>query len=183
MRRKIRIWCAACSSGQEPYSLAMVLKNNEARLAGWNIEIVATDLSTKILDQAQNAIYSQFEVQRGMPVTYLVKYFTKLDDNRWQVKDDIRKMVNFRKLNLIEPMPMMSGFDVIFCRNVLIYFDPPTKREIVEKLGKASADDGMLYLGSAETLYNLSESYYSVTGYPGLYSRRADIFEKQAVTA
>ncbi len=127
----IRIWSAACSSGQEPYTLAMTMKENAAKWAGVKFEIIATDLSKEILDQARAGKYSQFEVQRGMPITMLVKYFTQTGDC-WTIKDDIKNMVKFSSFNLLDSMDQFGTFDCIFCRNVLIYFDQPTKAKILE---------------------------------------------------
>ncbi|MCK5575129.1 MAG: protein-glutamate O-methyltransferase CheR, partial [Sphingomonadales bacterium] len=124
-RKRIRIWCAAASSGQEPYSIALTFKENAAEWAGWNIEIVATDICNKVLNKAQDGEYSQFEVQRGLPVTLMMKYFEQKGDV-WKISDEIRKMVTFKYLNLLHPFAGMGVFDVIFCRNVLIYFDQAT---------------------------------------------------------
>ena len=121
-RKSIRIWCAACSTGQEPYSLAMCLKEMSAALAGWRIEIIATDLSQEVLEKSRAGIYSQFEVQRGLPIQMLVKYFKQIGE-LWQINADIRAMVQHRQLNLLHDFFQLGTFDVIFCRNVLIYFD------------------------------------------------------------
>jgi chemotaxis protein methyltransferase CheR len=149
--RAIRIWSAACSSGQEPYSLAMILTEQRALLANWRIEILATDLSTEILEKAQAGLYSQFEVQRGLPIQLLVKYFKQQGD-RWQIDPAIRAMVNFRQLNLLDDFAALGRFDVIFCRNVLIYFDQPTKTLVLNRLSRQMAPDGHLYLGGADKL-------------------------------
>jgi chemotaxis protein methyltransferase CheR len=125
-RRRIRIWCAAASTGQEPYSLAMSLKEMGDRISGWHIEIVATDLCSEVLERARSGIYSQFEVQRGLPIALLLKYFTKAGDN-WQIAPGVRAMVHFRRLNLIGDFAHLGVFDVVFCRNVLLYFDQETK--------------------------------------------------------
>src|ERR1700728_1880825 len=124
--RHIRIWSAAASSGQEPYSLAMTIKELEDTLAGWRIEIIATDLSSSVLRKAQAGIYSQFEVQRGLPIALLIKYFSKTGD-MWQIAPELRAMVKFRQFNLLSDFSTLGVFDLIFCRNVLIYFDQPTK--------------------------------------------------------
>src|SRR6476469_11167130 len=125
-RKSIRIWCAAGSTGQEPYSLAMSLKEMGAALAGWRVEIIATDLSTEVLEKSKAGIYSQFEVQRGLPIQMLVKYFAQVGDT-WQIAPDIRAMLQFRALNLLADFINLGRFDVVFCRNVLIYFDQETK--------------------------------------------------------
>ena len=167
--KTIRIWSAACSSGQEPYSLAMILTEQRAQLAGWRIEILATDLSTEILDKAQAGMYSQFEVQRGLPIQLLVKYFKQQGD-RWQVDEAIRKMVQFRPFNLLDDMAPLGRFDVVFCRNVLIYFDQPTKASVLGKIGRQMAPDGYLYLGGAETVLGISDKLQPVADNRGIYN-------------
>ena len=134
-RRSIRIWCAAGSTGQEPYSLAMCLKEMGAALAGWRIEILATDLSRDVLEKSKAGIYSQFEVQRGLPIQFLVKYFTQSGET-WQIKPELRAMVQHRQLNLLHDFSQLGIFDVIFCRNVLIYFDQDTKVRIFRPLSR-----------------------------------------------
>ena len=134
-RKSIRIWCAAGSTGQEPYSLAMCLKEMSAALAGWRVEIIATDLSQEVLEKSKAGIYSQFEVQRGLPIQMLVKYF-KQNGEFWQINPDIRAMVQHRQLNLLHDFSQLGAFDVIFCRNVLIYFDQDTKINIFGRLAK-----------------------------------------------
>lgn len=167
--RRFRIWSAACSSGQEPYTLAMLLKEHEAKLQGWKIEIVATDLSNQILDKARAGLYSQFEVQRGLPITLLVKYF-KQTGERWQIDDGVRKMVTFQKFNLLDDMKPLGRFDVVFCRNVLIYFDPPTKTKILSNIADLMPADGFLYLGGAETVLGTSDRFQVLTGQRGIYT-------------
>ena len=166
--RSIRIWSAACSSGQEPYSLAMILSEQRAQLAGWRIEIVATDLSTDVLDKAKAGLYSQFEVQRGLPIQLLIKYFKQQGD-RWQIDEAIRAMVQFRQFNLLDEMAPLGRFDVVFCRNVLIYFDQPTKATVLERLGRQMAPDGYLYLGGAETVLGITERLQPVPENRGIY--------------
>jgi chemotaxis protein methyltransferase CheR len=167
--RSIRIWSAACSSGQEPYSLAMILSEQRAQLAGWRIDILATDLSTEILDKAQAGLYSQFEVQRGLPIQFLVKYF-KQQGERWQIDPAIRSMVHFKQVNLLDDMAALGRFDVIFCRNVLIYFDQPTKTLVLDRLSRQMAPDGHLYLGGAETVLGISARLQPVPDNRGIYS-------------
>jgi chemotaxis protein methyltransferase CheR len=167
-QRTFRVWSAACSSGQEPYTLAMLLKENASKLAGWRIEIVATDLSNEILDKAREGLYSQFEVQRGLPIGLLVKYFKQVGD-RWQIDAGIRQMVKFQQFNLLNNPSALGRFDVIFCRNVLIYFDPPTKTVVLGKLADLLAEDGFLYLGGAETVLGMSDRFALMPGQRGLY--------------
>jgi chemotaxis protein methyltransferase CheR len=167
-RRSIRIWSAACSSGQEPYTLAMLLAEQQAKLAGWTIDIVATDLSTEILDKAQAGLYSQFEVQRGLPIQYLMKYF-KQQGERWQIDQAIRNRVRFRVFNLLEEPGSLGGFDVIYCRNVLIYFDQPTKTVVLDRLSRIIAADGYLFLGGAETVLGISDKFHAAPENRGVY--------------
>jgi chemotaxis protein methyltransferase CheR len=167
-RRHLRIWSAASSTGQEPYSIAMCLKEKAAELAGWRIEIVATDLSQEVLEKSRAGIYSQFEVQRGLPIQLLVKYFTQNGD-LWQINSDIRSMVQYRQLNLLQDFSHLGKFDIIFCRNVLIYFDQPTKLSIFERLAKMMEPDGMLMLGAAETVVGMTDAFKPYPDRRGLY--------------
>lgn len=156
--RKLKIWCAASSTGQEPYSLAMLINEAFPSVVDWPVEITATDISQLMLERAGDAIYSQFEVQRGLPVQYLVKYFEQ-HPKGWRIKDKIRERVHFRKLNLLDNFSILGTFDVIFCRNVLIYFDQATKRGILERMAKMLAPDGYLVLGAAETVLGITEAF------------------------
>jgi chemotaxis protein methyltransferase CheR len=167
-RKQLRIWSAASSTGQEPYSIAMCLKERAAELAGWRIEIVATDLSQEVLEKSKAGIYSQFEVQRGLPIQLLVKYFTQ-NGEFWQLNSDIRGMVSHRQLNLLQDFSHLGKFDVIFCRNVLIYFDQPTKLSIFERLAKMIEADGMLMLGAAETVVGITDAFRPYPDRRGLY--------------
>ncbi|HZH28383.1 MAG TPA: protein-glutamate O-methyltransferase [Azospirillaceae bacterium] len=167
-RRHIRIWSAACSSGQEAYSLAMLLMEEKAKLAGWRIEIVGTDLSTEMVERARSGIYTQFEVQRGLPITLLVKHFKQVGD-KWQVSQDLRNMVQFREYNLLTDLSPLGQFDVVFCRNVLIYFDQPTKAKVLEAIARQMPHDGVLYLGGAETVLGITERFKPMDGQRGLY--------------
>jgi chemotaxis protein methyltransferase CheR len=167
--RRIRIWCAAASTGQEPYSLAMSLKEMASLVAGWRIEILATDLSNEVLEKARAGIYSQFEVQRGLPITLLVKYFAQIGDT-WQIAPDIRSMVQFRQLNLIDDFAHLGVFDVVFCRNVLIYFNQETKTRVLDRVARVIDRDGYLALGAAETVVGLTESFKPIHDRRGLYA-------------
>lgn len=167
-RRQIRIWCAAASTGQEPYSIAMCLKELGARLAGWRIEIVGTDISNEVLERAKAGVYSQFEVQRGLPIQHLLKYFTQNGDT-WTISPDLRAMVQWKKFNLLESFAALGQFDVVFCRNVLIYFDQPTKSDILNRIAKVMPPDGYLMLGAAETVVGLTEAFKPVADRRGLY--------------
>ena len=167
-RKTLRIWCAAGSTGQEPYSLAMCLKEMSAATAGWRIEILATDLSQEVLEKSKAGIYSQFEVQRGLPIQMLVKYFKQVGEF-WQLNADIRAMVQHRQLNLLHDFSQLGVFDVIFCRNVLIYFDQETKINIFNRLVKTNEPDGFLVLGAAETVVGLTDVFKPYPERRGLY--------------
>ena len=147
--RRIRIWCAAASTGQEPYSLAMLLHEAGPLLSGWSVEILATDISAEVVERARSGLYTQFEVQRGLPVRLLLKYFTQVGKN-WQLSPAIRSAVKFRPLNLLRNFAELGAFDVIFCRNVLIYFDTPTKTEVLRRLARSLNPGGAVLLGAAE---------------------------------
>ena len=166
--KRIRIWCAACSSGQEPYSLAMMFSELGAKVAGWRLEIVGTDISKTILERARRAEYSQFEVQRGLPITMLVKYFEQKGE-AWHLKADIKNKVSFREFNLLENPRSLGQFDVVFCRNVLIYFDHATKAEILARIAGVMPADGHLFLGGAETVLGVSDKFAAAPGLRGIY--------------
>jgi len=167
-RKLVRIWSAASSTGQEPYSIAMCLKEKAAQLAGWRFEIIATDLSQEVLEKSKAGIYSQFEVQRGLPIQLLVKYFTQTGE-LWQINADIRGMVQHRPLNLLQDFSHLGKFDVIFCRNVLIYFDQETKVNIFERMSKIAEPDGMLMLGAAESVVGITTVFKPYPYRRGLY--------------
>jgi chemotaxis protein methyltransferase CheR len=171
-RRRIRIWCAAASTGQEPYSIAMTLKEMGARLHGWRVEIIASDLSNEVLARAISGLYSHFEVQRGLPIGLLLKYFTQKGE-LWQITAEIRSMVSFRQLNLLSDFAHLGVFDIVFCRNVLIYFDQTTKTQVLERLGCSMETDGYLVLGAAETVVGLTEAFRALADERGLYAPAA----------
>jgi chemotaxis protein methyltransferase CheR len=168
-QRRIRIWCAAASTGQEPYSLAMCVKELGQLLAGWRIEILATDLSTEVLEKAKSGIYSQFEVQRGLPIQMLIKYFNQVGET-WQVSPELRAMVQFRPFNLLSDFSSLGMFDIVFCRNVLIYFDTQTKVGVLNRMTRVVERDGYLLLGAAETVVGLTDSFKAVPERRGLYA-------------
>ena len=167
--KRIRIWCTAASTGQEPYSLAMTLKSMAARLAGFRVDIIATDLSAEVLARARDGIYSQFEVQRGLPIQNLLTFFTQVGD-RWQIAPEIRAMVQFRPLNLLKDFSALGTFDLVFCRNVLIYFDQATKIGVLNRLARQMPGDGFLALGAAETVVGLTDAFKPVADKRGLYA-------------
>ena len=167
-RRTLRIWCAASSTGQEPYSIAMCLKDMDAALAGWRVEILATDLSAAVLEKSRAGIFSQFEVQRGLPIQMLVRHFTQVGD-LWQLNPDVRAMVQHRQLNLLHDFSQLGTFDLIFCRNVLIYFDQATKANTFSRLARQLESDGFLVLGAAETVVGLTDAFRPFPERRGLY--------------
>jgi chemotaxis protein methyltransferase CheR len=167
-RRTLRIWCSASSTGQEPYSVAMCLKEFGPALAGWRVEILATDLSQGVLEKSKAGIFSQFEVQRGLPIQMLVKHFTQVGE-LWQLNADIRAMVQHRQFNLLHDFTHLGMFDLIFCRNVLIYFDQDTKAAIFERLARVLEPDGFLVLGAAESVVGISDAFKPYPERRGLY--------------
>lgn len=169
--RKFRIWCAAASSGQEPYSLAMLLNSQKSQFSRWKIEMLATDISKDILEAAQRGLYSQFEVQRGLPVQMLLEHFKQIDD-RWQISDEIKRMVQFKQFNLLDSMAGLGQMDVIFCRNVLIYFDEADKADIFSRLAKQLKDDGFLFLGGSETVLGITDEFAPVPDLRGVYAKK-----------
>ena len=152
--RRLRIWCAGCSTGQEPYSIAMLVDEQMRQRPGWRVEILATDLSRPVIEQAQRGAYSQFEVQRGLPVALLLRHFTRLGES-WQISDYMRAKVSFKTQNLLSLATDLGLFDIIFCRNVLFYFDGETKRRVLGRLTGLLAPDGFLALGGAERVGDL----------------------------
>ena len=166
-RKQIRIWCAAASTGQEPYSIAMLLEER-ADLSDWRIEIVATDISNDALERATSGLYSQFEVQRGLPIQSLMQHF-KQEGEQWRIGKKLRDRVNFRQINLLSDFSKLGTFDVVFCRNVLIYFDRETKLDVLGGIGKIITGDGYLVLGAAETMVGLGNLFIPVPEKRALY--------------
>jgi chemotaxis protein methyltransferase CheR len=167
--KKMRIWSAACSTGQEPYTISMCIKEDAAKLAGWDFEIIATDIAKKVIDKAKDGIYSQFEAQRGLPIQILMKYFTSLPDTSWQIKDIIRASVQFKLQNLLADYNPLGKFDIVFCRNVLIYFDEPTKAQVTDKMSKALTTGGILVIGATETLIDPNGLFEPLENFRGAY--------------
>ncbi|MFC0239837.1 CheR family methyltransferase [Rhodopseudomonas telluris] len=167
-KRSLRIWCAASSTGQEPYSIAMCLKELGPAVAGWRFEIIATDLSQAVLEKSRSGLFSQFEVQRGLPIQLLVKYFKQIGD-LWEISPELRSMIQHRQFNLLQDYSQLGMFDVIFCRNVLIYFDQATKVSIFERLAKRLEPDGYLALGAAETVVGLTDTFKPHATRRGIY--------------
>jgi chemotaxis protein methyltransferase CheR len=168
--KNLRIWSAASSTGQEPYTLAMILKDEATNLGGWYTEILGTDLSAEALEKAKAGIYSQFEVQRGLPIQQLIAYFQKVGEN-WQIDAAIRAMVSYREFNLLDSFASLGEFDVVFCRNVLIYFEPETKAQVLGRIANFLADDGYLFLGAAETVMGITDAFKPVVGQRGVFEK------------
>lgn len=168
--KRMKIWSAACSTGQEPYSLAMTLLEEKNKMPGFNFNITATDIDKTILSKANEGVYSQFEVQRGLPVQLLIKYFAQQESygEKWCIKDEVKSMINFKYLNLLDSFPI-EKYDVILCRNVLIYFEPEVKSMILNKLADRLEPHGLLFLGSSETIMNLTDKLEMFEGIMGLY--------------
>lgn len=161
--RRLRIWCAAASTGQEPYSLAILLREHFPELSDWLIEILGTDLSQAALERAAAGVYSQFEVQRGLPIQLLMKYFQQ-EPAGWRIADDVRRCVAYRRLNLLEPFQHLGQFDLILCRNVLIYFENDLKKQILDRMAPLVRPDGCLILGAAETALGVTERFERLGG-------------------
>jgi chemotaxis protein methyltransferase CheR len=171
----LRLWSAAAATGQEAYSIAMVAADLAVTMGNRRVEILGTDLAREPLERAREGVYSQFEIQRGLPMQMLVKHFTKKHLTKtgaqWQVKQPLRDAVRFQEWNLLADLRPLGQFDVIFCRNVLIYFDPPTKRRVLDALARQMPEDGVLFLGGAETVLGLTDSFRAAPGENGLYLR------------
>lgn len=156
--KRLSIWSAASSTGQELYTIGMLIREHFPELRDWNINILGTDLSCTVLSQAKKGSYSQLEVNRGLPAPLLVKYFSKVD-TRWVIKDEVRKLIEFRQMNLVKPWPIMPVFDVILIRNVMIYFDVESKKQILKKIRQCLQPNGYLFLGTAETTINIDPEW------------------------
>jgi chemotaxis protein methyltransferase CheR len=166
--RKLRIWSAACSTGQEAYSLAMILADWAPRMPGFEIEIIGTDISEKALSQAREAVYSHFEAQRGLPIQRLLRHFVK-DGPRWRLDPALAAKVSFRPHNLLLPFRHLGTFDIVYCRNVMIYFAEQTRRDLLARIAQSMAPDGYLVLGGAETVFGLSTDVVPHAERRGLY--------------
>jgi chemotaxis protein methyltransferase CheR len=159
--KAISIWCGASSTGQEPYTIAMTLREHFPMLAGWKLTFIATDISAEMIRRSRDGKYGQIEVNRGLPAALLVKYFQK-QGLEWQIDASLRSMIDFREMNLTMPWPLMPPIDIVFMRNVLIYFDQQTKKEILGGLRRVMRPDGYLFLGCAETTMSLDDSFERV---------------------
>ncbi len=166
--KRLRIWCAACAAGQEPYSIAMLLDDNKLVAKGWSIDLIATDLSAEMIARAEEGVYSHFEVQRGLAIRRLVAHFNQ-DGGSWRIHENLRRMVTFRQFNLLDSYGWLDDLDVVFCRNVLIYFDKKTKTAVIEKISEMLAPDGALVLGHAETVSGLGSGFVPVADASSLF--------------
>ena len=167
--KSLRIWCAAAATGQEPYSLAMILMEMASQLAGWKLEIVATDISKNALSRAQAGLYTQFEVQRGLPIQLLMKYFTQ-EGSEWRVNESVREMIEYKPYNLLDNLSPLGSFDVVFCRNVLIYFERDDKAQILNRIRNQIQADGSLFLGGAETVVGITDKFITVPDMRGIFA-------------
>ena len=168
----IKIWCAACSTGQEPYSLAMIMDEVAGLYPRMKLDILATDISNRCLEKAQAGLYTQFEVQRGLPITTMVKHFEKVDE-MWRISPKIRAAVRYKAFNLLDDLRNIGRQDVIYCRNVLIYFDLDAKRKVLEQMATILPDDGFLFLGAAETVLGITDAFKPMPGMRGLYIKNS----------
>lgn len=171
--KRLRIWSAACSTGQEPYSIAMSFLENAEKWRGWNIQILATDISTMALGKARKGQYSQFEIQRGLPVMLMLKYFDQVDGD-WLAKPEVRKMVTFAQHNQLDSARHLGQFDIILCRNMLMYLCEGKRREVLENLTTALAPDGVLMLGAAETVIGQTDKFAASREFRGFYNHSAN---------
>lgn len=178
--KTLRIWSAACSSGQEPYSLAMMLREEQAKFGDWKIEILATDFSQPILERARSALYSDFEVRRGLSDQRLARWLVR-EGPVFRIAPEVRAMVQFRHHNLLDGMATLGKFDLIFCRNVLIYFEPAKKAQTLEGIANCLVPDGSLILGSAETVVGLAGAFEPTPGLRGVFRTRAREASRRAV--
>jgi chemotaxis protein methyltransferase CheR len=169
--RKLSIWCAGCSTGQEAYSLAMTFAEEKTRWDGWTIDIVGTDVSRGAIDQAKAGLYSQFEVQRGLGVFQMMRWFEEEGGGQWRIAENMRKLVRFRTHSILEPPPQPAQFDLILCRNVLLYFTDANRRAAFDRLAAASRPDTVLMLGAGETVIGQTQAFASDQELRGLYVR------------
>lgn len=166
--KELKIWCAACAAGQEPYSIAMVLDDEKLADEGWSITLVATDINSQMIAHAQDGVYSQFDVQRGLPIRRLVSNFTQ-EGSDWRISDQLRRMVSFRTFNLLDSYGWLPDCDVVFCRNVMMYFDLKTRASVLDRIGEILAPDGALLVGPAESTDGCAAGYVAADGAPGLF--------------
>lgn len=169
--RKIRIWSAGCSSGQEPYSIAMIICEMASKLRLWDIEILATDIAEGALERARAGVYSQYETQRGLSATHLTRFFSQ-QGSKWEIRPEVKRFVKFKKLNFLSGFSIIGDFDIIFCRNVLIYFDVNTKTKILERFTNILSPGGVLLLGGTETPFGITDEFIRVEAEKGVYYKK-----------
>ncbi len=167
--RRLRIWSAAAASGQEAYSIAMLLKEWGPPLDTWAIEVIGTDISAEMIARASAGLYARHEIERGLSLSLREKYFHRCGD-KWQITEIVRRMARFERRNLLHDNGALGVFDIVFCRNVLIYFDPPTKTRVLAGIARMMPDDGSLILGGAETILGVSEAFRPAPGVAGVYA-------------
>lgn len=167
-REKLRIWCAAAATGQEPYSLAISAIENRTLLGDVPVEIIGTDISSRALAIAEKGLYNQFEAQRGLSAERLITHFDQVEGG-WQAKPHIKEMISFQKLNLLQNFSHLGQFDIVFCRNVLIYFDVPTKSEVLARIRRLMPANGYLMLGAAETLIGVTDQFAPTVAHQNLF--------------
>jgi chemotaxis protein methyltransferase CheR len=168
--KRIRIWSAACAAGQEAYSIALLLDDLKLRSQGWTIDIVASDISSEMVERAEQGLYNHFEVQRGLPIRRLVESFVQEGQN-WRISEPLRRMIEFRQFNLLDSFGWLDDVDVVLCRNVLMYLNDKTKAGVLDKIAEVLVPDGYLLLGPVETVQGLSHEFEALDGAPGIYSK------------
>ncbi len=178
--KRLRIWSAACAAGQEPYSIAMILDDHKLQAQGWTIDLIATDLNSEVIARAEQGLYSPFEVQRGLPVQRLIGHFAAEGTN-WRISETLRRMVSFRPFNLLDSFGWLDDLDVVFCRNVLMYFDHKSKIGVLDKIAEMLVPDGHLFLGPLETTHGLSGDFAPAGGTPGIYVRTRTSLPRAAI--
>ncbi|HEY0414399.1 MAG TPA: CheR family methyltransferase [Allosphingosinicella sp.] len=181
--KRLAIWCAGCSTGQEAYSIAMRLAEQKTRWHGWTIDILGTDVSRSAIDRARAGLYSQFEVQRGLPVMQMIRWFSECPASAWRISPDLQRMVRFQVHSLAEPAPHPGRFDIILCRNVMLYFAPDARRAAFARLAAAALDDSVLMLGAGETVIGQTDAFGSDPACRGLYVRTPPIPQARAVAS
>jgi len=181
--KRLRIWCAGCSTGQEAYSIAMRFAEQKLRWKGWSIDIVATDVSRAAIERARRGLYSQFEVQRGLAVTQMMRWFAERPGEGWQLAEEIRRMVRFEVRSLLElAPPPAASFDILLCRNVLLYFCENRRRTVFARLAGAAAPDAVLMLGAGETVIGQTEAFVADPDCRGLYLRSPEPMRRAAAS-
>lgn len=168
--KRLRIWSAACAAGQEPYSIAMILEDLKLQQKGWSVDLIATDLSPEMITRAEDGLYTHYEVQRGLAIRRLVAHFTQ-DNGNWRIDESLRRMVSFRQFNLLDSFGWLDDLDVVFCRNVLLYFDQKTKASVLERIDEILQPDGVLMLGHAEKPDTLAKAFVAVDQTSSIYVR------------